>query len=99
MALRKLSTRARRRFPEESDLIEAGLLKQDEYAIINELQNKFPGTSMYILPIEWAVTIAEKARKLDRIHRDVSYKTVLGITSNTLKYTLKINDRDFQQMN
>lgn len=90
MALRKLSTRARRRFPDETDLIEAGLLMEDEHAIIKELQNKFPGTSLYILPIEWAITIAEKARKLDRIHRDVSYKTILGMFGNFVTLSIFI---------
>jgi hypothetical protein len=77
MALRKLSTRARKRFPCITDLVEAGLLKDDELSIIMETEHKFPGTSLYILPIEWAMSVTEKARSLGRMKFDLSYKTLI----------------------
>jgi hypothetical protein len=77
LVLRKLSPRAKRKFPTKTELIEAGLLKEDEYKIMMELQDYFPGNSMYILPIDWAMTIAEKARSIGRIHFDINLKTLI----------------------
>lgn len=43
MVLRVLSTRVKRRFPKLIDLIDAGLLNENEFKIIEELEAKFPG--------------------------------------------------------
>jgi bestrophin, other len=44
MVFRVLSVRVKKRFPKLNDLIDAGLLNESEYKIIEELDMKFPGT-------------------------------------------------------
>jgi bestrophin, other len=51
MVFRVLSPRVQRRFPLMSDLIEAGLINENELAIIDDLNNKFPGKMMMIIII------------------------------------------------
>ncbi len=46
MVLRVLSPRVKKRFPKLTDLIEAGLLNENEYFIIESLETKFPGEKM-----------------------------------------------------
>lgn len=43
MVLRVLSPRVKKRFPNFRDLIDAGLLNENEYTIIETLEAKFPG--------------------------------------------------------
>lgn len=49
MVLRVLSPRVKKRFPKLSDLIDAGLLNENEYKVIEALELKFPGKEIKIL--------------------------------------------------
>lgn len=77
LVLRKLSPRAKRKYPSKNSLISAGLLKEDEYKIIMQIRQCFPGNSMYVLPLDWAIAIAEKAIICGRIKHELSYKSIL----------------------
>lgn len=77
LVLRKLSTRARERFPRETDLIEAGLLTKDEHKIIQEMHQNMPGTTMYVLPIVWGIRVIYDARAIGRIRNDFSAKSIM----------------------
>lgn len=64
MVFRLLSPRVRKRFPKLEDLIEAGLLNDDELHILLEMERKFPGYPMYYMPICWAANLAAKVNFL-----------------------------------
>lgn len=78
MVLRVLSPRVKKRFPKMSDLINAGLLHENELEIVEDLENKYPGYSKNFLPIVWASSIATRARKEGRIRDDLSLTTIIG---------------------
>lgn len=77
MILRALSPRVVKRFPRMEDLIDAGLLHEDELAVLEDLDNKFPGYGKFWIPICWAATIATRAREDGRIKDDFALKTIM----------------------
>ncbi|CAO1424588.1 unnamed protein product [Diamesa serratosioi] len=77
MVLRVLSPRVKQRFLKLSDLIEAGLLNENELCIIEDLDRKFPGYSKNWLPIVWAASIVTKARSEGRIRDDFAVKGII----------------------
>lgn len=77
MVLRVLSTRVRKRFPKMTDLIEAGLIHENELQIIEDLESQFPGYGKNFVPIVWAASIVKRARKEGRIEDDHSVKTII----------------------
>ncbi|CAO1430073.1 unnamed protein product [Diamesa tonsa] len=77
MVLRVLSPRVKQRFLKLSDLVEAGLLNENELCIIEDLDKKFPGYSKNWLPIVWAASIVTKARSEGRIRDDFAVKTII----------------------
>lgn len=81
MALRTLSTRAREKYPNETDLIADGLVNEDELNILlcknNVVDPDF--NAVHIIPLKWAMKLAEKARSLDRISNDNAFKVILGM--------------------
>lgn len=78
MVLRVLSPRVKKRFPKTSDLVDAGLVHENELAIIDDLERRFPGVSKNFLPIVWAASIVTRARKEGRISDDFAMKTLIG---------------------
>lgn len=77
MGLRILSPRVAKRFPKMSNMIEAGLLHENELNIIEDLERKFPSYSKTFLPIVWAASIVTRARKEGRIRDDFAVKTLI----------------------
>lgn len=77
MVLRVLSPRVRKRFPKMADLIEAGLIHENELQIIEDLESQFPGYGKNFLPIVWAASIVKRARKEGRIEDDHAVKTII----------------------
>lgn len=77
MVLRVLSPRVRKRFPKLADLIEAGLIHENELKIIEDLESQFPGYDKNFLPIVWAASIVKRARKEGRIEDDHAVKTII----------------------
>ncbi|XP_055854090.1 bestrophin-2 isoform X2 [Episyrphus balteatus] len=77
MALINISPRVKKRFPNLENLVDAGLLVENEKAIIESLNIKFPRHSKHWLPIVWAASIVTRARKEGRIRDDFAVKTIL----------------------
>jgi hypothetical protein len=77
MVFRVLSPRVAKRFPKMSDLIDAGLLLQNELDIFEDLDRKFPGFSKNWLPICWAANLVTRARDEGRIRDDFAVKTLI----------------------
>ncbi|CAO1424598.1 unnamed protein product [Diamesa serratosioi] len=77
MVLGNLSPRVKKRFPTLGHYVEAGLLIENERAIIEDLNEKFPKHSKHWLPIVWAASIITRARKEGRIRDDFAVKTII----------------------
>lgn len=77
MVFRVLSPRVKARFPRFYDLVEAGLITENEAAIIEEMERKYPGYSKHFMPIVWAASLVNRARKQGRIRDDFAVKTII----------------------
>ncbi|CAH2238775.1 jg11653 [Pararge aegeria aegeria] len=77
MVLTMISPRVKKRFPTLGNLVEAGLLLENEMAILENLNEKFPKPSKHWLPIVWATSIVTRARKEGRIRDDFAVKTII----------------------
>lgn len=77
MVLRVLSPRLQKRFPKMADFVDVGLLHENELAIIEDMERKFPGYSKNFMPIVWAAGIVTRARKEGRINDDFAVKTIM----------------------
>ncbi|XP_045459613.1 bestrophin-4-like [Melitaea cinxia] len=77
MVLINISPRVKKRFPTLNNLVEAGLLLENEKLILENLNNKFPKPSKHWLPIVWATSIVTRARKEGRIRDDFAVKTLI----------------------
>ncbi|CAL4066733.1 unnamed protein product, partial [Meganyctiphanes norvegica] len=71
-----ISTQAKKRFPTTEHLIEAGLLEQNELDIFRKMDNKSEHPK-YWMPLVWAATIVQRARKEDRIKDDFAMRAIL----------------------
>nr|XP_017038157.1 bestrophin-2 isoform X3 [Drosophila kikkawai] len=77
MVLANVSPRVKKRFPGLSNLVEAGLLNDNEKTIIEAMNKSFPRPSKHWLPIVWAASIITRARKEGRIRDDFAVKTII----------------------
>ncbi|KOB65677.1 Bestrophin 1b, partial [Operophtera brumata] len=77
MVLTMISPRVKKRFPTLDNLVEAGLLLENEKSILNNMNEKFPKPSKHWLPIVWATSIVTRARKEGRIRDDFAVKTII----------------------
>ncbi|XP_041972693.1 uncharacterized protein LOC121728587 isoform X3 [Aricia agestis] len=77
MVLTMISPRVKKRFPTLDNLVEAGLLLENEKVILDNLNAKFPKPSKHWLPIVWATSIVTRARKEGRIRDDFAVKTII----------------------
>lgn len=77
MVLTMISPRVKKRFPTLNNLVEAGLLLENEKIILDNLNDKFPKPSKHWLPIVWATSIVTRARKEGRIRDDFAVKTII----------------------
>ncbi|XP_046978523.1 bestrophin-4-like isoform X2 [Vanessa cardui] len=77
MVLTMISPRVKKRFPTLNNLVEAGLLLENEKTILDNLNDKFPKPSKHWLPIVWATSIVTRARKEGRIRDDFAVKTII----------------------
>ncbi|KAH8397681.1 hypothetical protein KR215_006750 [Drosophila sulfurigaster] len=77
MVLANVSPRVKKRFPGLNNLVEAGLLNENERAIIETMNKSFPRPSKHWLPIVWAASIITRARKEGRIRDDFAVKTII----------------------
>ncbi|XP_068157604.1 uncharacterized protein Best1 isoform X3 [Drosophila tropicalis] len=77
MVLVNVSPRVKKRFPGLDNLVEAGLLNDNERTIIEAMNKSFPRPSKHWLPIVWAASIITRARKEGRIRDDFAVKTII----------------------
>lgn len=77
MVFRVLSSRVKARFPKMSDLVDAGLLTENELGIIEALDQKFPKFGKNWLPIVWAASLVNRAREEGRIRDDFAAKQII----------------------
>ncbi|XP_049777292.1 bestrophin-2-like isoform X2 [Schistocerca cancellata] len=77
MVFSMISPRVKKRFPTLQNFVEAGLLNENEKAIMSDLNEKFPRHSKHWLPIVWAASIVTRARKEGRIRDDFAVKTII----------------------
>ncbi|KAH8385997.1 hypothetical protein KR200_012175 [Drosophila serrata] len=77
MVLANVSPRVKKRFPGLNNLVEAGLLNDNEKTIIEAMNKSFPRPSKHWLPIVWAASIITRARKEGRIRDDFAVKTII----------------------
>jgi len=77
MALINVSPRVKKRFPNLENLVDAGLLNDNEKHVIESINRSFPRHTKHWLPIVWASSIITRARKEGRIRDDFAVKTML----------------------
>ncbi|XP_037948720.1 bestrophin-2-like isoform X4 [Teleopsis dalmanni] len=77
MVLINISPRVKKRFPKLSNLVDSGLLVENEKEIIESMNKAFPRHSKHWLPIVWAASIITRARKEGRIRDDFAVKTII----------------------
>ncbi|XP_043283504.1 bestrophin-4 [Venturia canescens] len=77
IVLTSVSPRVKKRFPTLDHFVDAGLLLENELAIFQSLNAKFPKPSKHWLPIVWASSIVTRARKEGRIRDDFAVKTLI----------------------
>uniref|UniRef100_U5ETV9 Putative conserved plasma membrane protein n=1 Tax=Corethrella appendiculata TaxID=1370023 RepID=U5ETV9_9DIPT len=76
ITLQRISLRVKKRFPQWSHLVDAGLMLESERKIFEIMDNKTP-MSKYWMPLVWATNIINRARKDDRITSDHVVQTLL----------------------
>ncbi|ALC44679.1 Best3 [Drosophila busckii] len=77
MVLTMISPGIKRRFPNYDYIVDVGMLTKNEASIIQALDEKFPKTPKYWMPIMWASSIMTRARKEGRIWDDFSLKSMI----------------------
>lgn len=77
MVLRHVSITVKRRFPTFENLVDAGLLNINEYKILSDINDQYPGNKSWVVPIIWATTITSKARDIGRIKNDYAAKAII----------------------
>lgn len=82
MFLTRISPRVKKRFPTLEQLVEAGLLVENEKEILRSMNEKFSKHPKHWMPIVWASAIVTRARKEGRIRDDSSLKTLIDSLNN-----------------
>ena len=80
MATRAVSFRVKKRFPDLQHLVDAGLLREDEYKVLNVLDTKV-SANKWFLPLVWASDICARALAEGKI-RPQTLKSRIGELCN-----------------
>ncbi|XP_032595655.1 bestrophin-4 [Drosophila grimshawi] len=72
-----ISPSVKKRFPTYDQIIEAGLLQENEKNIIATLDLAFPHYPKHWMPIVWAASIVMRARKENKIRDDYAVKSII----------------------
>ncbi|XP_068143237.1 bestrophin-4 [Drosophila tropicalis] len=72
-----ISPQVKKRFPTYTQIIEAGLLLENEKAIIEGLDTSFPHYPKHWMPIVWAASIVIRARRESKIRDDFAVKSII----------------------
>ncbi|XP_013102090.1 bestrophin-2-like [Stomoxys calcitrans] len=77
MVFTRISPRVKKRFPTYDQMVEVGLLMENEKDILKAMNEKFAKHAKHWMPIVWAAAIVTRARKEGRIRDDSSLKTLI----------------------
>ena len=80
MATRAVSFRVKKRFPDLQHLVDAGLLREDEYKVLNVLDTKV-SANKWFLPLVWASDICARALAEGKV-RPQTVKSLIGEICN-----------------
>ena len=80
MATRAVSFRVKKRFPDLQHLVDAGLLREDEYKVLTVLDSKV-SANKWFLPLVWASDICGRALAEGKI-RPQTIKSIIGEICN-----------------
>ena len=80
MATRAVSFRVKKRFPDLHHLVDAGLLREDEYKVLTVLDSKV-SANKWFLPLVWASDICARALAEGKI-RPQTVKSLIGEICN-----------------
>ena len=80
MATRAVSFRVKKRFPDLQHLVDAGLLREDEYKVLNVLDTKV-SANKWFLPLIWASDICARALAEGKV-RPQTVKSLIGEICN-----------------
>ncbi|KAH8371305.1 hypothetical protein KR093_006841 [Drosophila rubida] len=72
-----ISPSVKKRFPSYNQIVEAGLLQEGEKSIIEVLDNAFPYYPKHWMPIVWAASIVNRARRESKIRDDYAVKSII----------------------
>ncbi|EDW26215.1 GL25692 [Drosophila persimilis] len=72
-----ISPNVKKRFPTYNQIIDSGLLLENEKAIIENMDIAFPHYPKHWMPIVWAASIVMRARKENKIRDDYAVKTII----------------------
>jgi len=76
MTMRTVSFRVKKRFPEIDHLVDAGLLREDELKVMQELEGRV-SANKWFLPLVWATDICARALAEGNV-RPQTVKTLVG---------------------
>ncbi|KAM8708327.1 hypothetical protein ACLKA7_015320 [Drosophila subpalustris] len=72
-----ISPSVKKRFPTYNQIIEAGLLLENEKIIIETLDVAFPYYPKHWMPIVWAASLVNRARRENKIRDDYAVKSII----------------------
>ncbi|XP_034109379.2 bestrophin-4 [Drosophila albomicans] len=72
-----ISPSVKKRFPTYNQIIEAGLLQENEKSIIAVLDIAFPYYPKHWMPIVWAASLVNRARRENKIRDDYAVKSII----------------------
>lgn len=72
-----ISPSVKKRFPTYNQIIEAGLLLENEKNIIEVLDVAFPYYPKHWMPIVWAASLVNRARRENKIRDDYAVKSII----------------------
>jgi len=88
LTMRSVSFRVKKRFPDLDHLVDAGLLRQDEVKVMQELEEKGLTANKWFLPLVWATDICSKAVGEGRM----SQEGARGLIGEIILFRRKLGD-------
>lgn len=95
MVMTMMSPCVKKRFPKLQNLVDVGLLQQNEKDIIEAINVAFPLHPKHWMPIVWATSIVVRARKEGRIRDDYAVKSIIDSLNGFRGYCGLIMYYDF----
>ena len=93
MATRAVSFRVKKRFPDLQHLVDAGLMREDEYKVLDNLDGKVTANKWF-LPLVWAADICSRALAEGKV-RPQTIRTLIGELCNIREKLTGIMNHDW----